>query len=81
MERAEWIAKMLLGWMCYWPVLWWPWHARSSNSRIFMWALSWAGFYAYGAGFEEWRRLKSHNASFSRGAEAAGRSESAASES
>lgn len=62
MERAEWMAKMVLGWMCYWPVLWWPWHARLSNSRIFMWALSWAGFYAYGAGFEEWRRLKSPNA-------------------
>ena len=62
MERAEWMAKMLLGWVCYWPVLWLPWHARSSNSRLFMWALSWAGFYAYGAGFEEWRRLKSPNA-------------------
>lgn len=69
MERAEWMAKMLLGWVCYWPVLWWPWHARSSNSRLFMWALSWAGFYAYGAGFEEWRRLKSPNATHERAAE------------
>lgn len=62
MERAEWMAKMALGWLCYWPVLWCPWHAMSSNSKVFMLALSWAGFYAYDAGFNEWRQRKSSNA-------------------
>ena len=62
MDRAEWTAKMALGWLCYWPVLAWPWWARTSKSRLFMWALAWAGFYAHDRGFADWRRRKSSNA-------------------
>ena len=61
MDRAEWLTKMALGLACYWPVMWWPWWARTSKNKVFMWALSWAGFYAHDTGFDDWLRRKSPN--------------------
>jgi hypothetical protein len=51
-RRAEWSAKMILGWCCH------TWFMNTSEplklTPIESWALSWAGFYAYDTGFDDW---------------------------
>ncbi len=58
MKRIEWLLKMTLGWMCYWPII--SMKRWNSGSRLNMWMLSWAGFYAHDVGFEVWKELDSH---------------------
>jgi hypothetical protein len=51
-RRAEWSAKMILGWCCH------TWFMNTSEplklTPIESWALSLAGFYAYDTGFDDW---------------------------
>ena len=50
-KHIEWFAKMILGWVCY------TWFMRKSEIKMTtleLWALSWAGFYAFDTGFENW---------------------------
>lgn len=51
--RAEWAAKMALGWVCYWIFMALP-SSMSIRYRPVMWVLQWAGFYACSYGFAHW---------------------------
>lgn len=52
MSKASYYARMALGCVCYALIMSvWPWR---SNSRLFLWALSWAGFYAHADGYENY---------------------------
>jgi hypothetical protein len=48
--KAKYYAMMVLGALCYPLAIYLP----ASNNRAFMWLLSWAGFYAYSDGYENW---------------------------
>lgn len=62
MNRVRWLTKYGLGLLCYWYILAFPWPSQSSRNHLFMWALSWAGFYAHDSGFADWKRRCSSGA-------------------
>lgn len=57
MLRLKYNCMMVLGWLCYWPVMAWP---GTLKNRALTWALAWAGFYAHADGFENWRHRSSN---------------------
>lgn len=51
-KHIEWTAKMLLGWVCNRGLL--LTSEPLAFSAMYLWLLSWAGFYAYDTGFNDY---------------------------
>ena len=51
LKWIEWISKIAIGWCCY--RLFMATEGPIGKSAMSYWILSWAGFYAYDTGFDD----------------------------